>query len=96
MAMRRVELISAMTVLAELGDISSSSSLRQLMDYLGLVLSEHSSDQNRHQDGITKTGNGRVRRVLVEATWAYCFPARFIWAIACEVMDELYGSRDCA
>jgi transposase len=49
---------------------------RQLMAYLGLVPSEHSSGPNRRQGGITKTGNGHVRRVLVEAAWNYRFPAR--------------------
>lgn len=76
MAMRGVSLITAMTVLAELGDISRFDSPRQLMAYLGLVPSEHSSGGSRRQGGITKTGNGHVRRVLVEAAWSYRFPAR--------------------
>lgn len=76
MAMRGVSLITAMTVLAELGDISRFDSPRQLMAYLGLVPSEHSSGDSRRQGGITKTGNGHVRRVLVEAAWSYRFPAR--------------------
>lgn len=76
MAMRGVGLISAMTVLAELGDISRFDSPRQLMAYLGLVPSEHSSGGTRRQGGITKTGNGHVRRVLVETAWSYRFPAR--------------------
>ncbi|MEA2120399.1 IS110 family transposase [Halovibrio sp. HP20-50] len=76
MAMRGVNLITAMTVLAELGDMSRFDSPRQLMAYLGLVPSEHSSGGSRRQGGITKTGNGHVRRVLVEAAWSYRFPAR--------------------
>ncbi|MEA3350925.1 MAG: IS110 family transposase [Chloroflexota bacterium] len=76
MAMRGVNLITAMTVLAELGDISRFDSPRQLMAYLGVVPSEHSSGGSRRQGGITKTGNGHVRRVLVEAAWSYRFPAR--------------------
>jgi transposase len=76
MALRGVSLITAMTVLAELGDISRFDSPRQLMAYLGLVPSEHSSGGSRRQGGITKTGNGHVRRVLVEAAWSYRFPAR--------------------
>lgn len=76
MAMRGISLITAMTVLAELGDISRFDSPRQLMAYLGLVPSEHSSGGSRRQGGITKTGNGHVRRVLVEAAWSYRFPAR--------------------
>ena len=71
-----LELITAMTVLAELGDISRFDSPRQLMAYLGLVPSEHSSGSSRRQGAITKTGNGHVRRVLVEAAWNYRFPAR--------------------
>ena len=76
MAMRGIGLITAMTVLAELGDISRFDSPRQLMAYLGLVPSEHSSGGSRRQGSITKTGNGHVRRVLVEAAWSYRFPAR--------------------
>jgi len=76
MALRGVSLITAMTVLAELGDISRFDSPRQLMAYLGLVPSEHSSGPSRRQGAITKTGNGHVRRVLVEAAWNYRFPAR--------------------
>jgi transposase len=76
MALRGVSLITAMTVLAELGDISRFDSPRQLMAYLGLVPSEHSSGGSRRQGAITKSGNGHVRRVLVEAAWNYRFPAR--------------------
>ncbi len=76
MALRGVQLITAMTVLAELGDITRFDSPSQLMAYLGLVPSEHSSGGSRRQGGITKTGNGHARRVLVEAAWAYRFPAR--------------------
>ena len=46
------------------------------MGYLGLVPSEHSSGKTRRQGGITRTGNGHVRRVLVEAAWNYRFAAR--------------------
>lgn len=76
MALRGVSLVTAMTTLAELGDITRFDSPSQLMAYLGLVPSEHSSGSHRHQGAITKTGNSHVRRVLVEAAWAYRFPAR--------------------
>lgn len=76
MALRGVSLITAMTTLAELGDITRFDSPSQLMAYLGLVPSEHSTGTSKHQGGITKTGNGHVRRVLVEAAWSYRFPAR--------------------
>lgn len=76
MALRGLSLITAMTTLAELGDITRFDSPRELMGYLGLVPSEHSSGPTRRQGGITRTGNGHVRRVLVEAAWNYRFPAR--------------------
>jgi len=142
LALRGVNLVTAMSVVAELGDISRFDSPRQLMAYLGLVPSEDSSGGKTIRGGITKTGNRRVRRLLVEAGWCYRFPARrslhllkkaqkateeakaiawkaqkrlchryrvlvragkiqgrittaiarelsgFVWAIACEVMDE--------
>jgi transposase len=76
MALRGVSLITAMTTLAELGDITRFDSPRPLMAYLGLVPSEHSSGATRRQGRITRTGNGHVRRVLVEAAWNYRFAAR--------------------
>lgn len=82
MALRGVSLITAMTVLAELGDITRFDNPRQLMAYLGLVPSEHSSGGTRRQGSITRTGNGHVRRVLVEAAWNYRFAARKTGAIA--------------
>jgi len=76
MALRGCRLITAMTVMAELGDISRFDTPRQLMAFLGLVPSESSSGPNRRRGGITKTGNGHVRRLLIEAAWCYRFPAR--------------------
>ena len=75
-ALRGVDVVTAMTVLAELGDITRFDSPRELMSFLGLVPSEHSSGPRRRQGAITKTGNGHVRRVLVESAWCYRFPAR--------------------
>ena len=76
MALRGVQLITTMTIIAELGDIKRFDSEAQLMAYLGLVPSEYSSGGSRHRGGITKTGNGHVRRVLIEAAWAYRHPTR--------------------
>ncbi len=75
-ALRGVDKVSAVTLLAELGDISRFDSPKQLMGYLGLVPSEHSSGGRRHQGGITLAGNGHARRTLVESAWSYRFPAR--------------------
>jgi transposase len=76
MALRGCRLITAMTVMAELGDISRFDTPRQLMSFLGLVPSESSSGASTRRGGITKTGNGHVRRVLIESAWCYRFPAR--------------------
>jgi transposase len=75
-ALRGVAMVSAATLVAELGDITRFTNPRQLMAYLGLVPSEHSSGKTRRQGGITKAGNGAARRMLIEAAWSYRFPAR--------------------
>lgn len=75
-ALRGIDKLAAMVLLAELGDIRRFESPRQLMGYLGLVPSEHSSGARRRQGGITLTGNGHARRMLVESAWSYRFPAR--------------------
>ena len=75
-ALRGVALVGAATLVAELGDITRFDNPRQLMAYLGLVPSEHSSGGKRRQGGITKTGNGAARCMLIEAAWSYRFPAR--------------------
>jgi transposase len=76
MALRGVNLLTATTVVAEIGDLKRFSGAPQLMAYLGVVPSEHSSGGKQSRGGITKTGNGHVRRVLVEAAWTYRHPAR--------------------
>ena len=76
MSLRGVDLIVAMTLVAEIGDFTRFARPRELMGFLGLVPSEYSSGSKRTQGQITKTGNGHARRVLVEAAWNYRFPAR--------------------
>ena len=75
-AMRGVDLVAAVTVLAEIGDLSRFQNPRELMAYLGLVPSESSTGDTVRRGGITKAGNGRARRILVEAAWSYRYPAR--------------------
>jgi transposase len=70
-ACRGIQLIHAVRIVAELGDLSRFAHPRQLMAYLGLIPSEHSSADRRHQGAITKAGNASARRALVEAAWAY-------------------------
>jgi len=76
-ALRGVDKLAAIVLLAELGDISRFDSPKQLMAFLGLVPSEHSSGPRRRQGGITLTGNAHARRMLVESAWSYRFPARW-------------------
>ena len=75
-ALRGVSLIVAATTVAELGDLTRFDSPKQMMAYLGLVPSEHSSGGTTRRGGITKTGNGHVRRALTEAAHTYSHPAR--------------------
>jgi len=74
--LRGVSLVVAVTLVAELGDLSRFDNPRQVMSYLGLIPSEHSSGENTKRGGITKTGNGHARQMLTEAAWAYRMPAR--------------------
>jgi len=74
--MRGVSTLVAVTTIAEVGDLKRFDNPDELMSYLGLVPSENSSGQKTRRGSITKTGNGHVRRVLVEAAWAYRLPAR--------------------
>ena len=76
MAMRGIDLISATIFLAEIGDLSRFASPRQLMAYLGLVPSEESTGERVKRGGITKAGNRRARRILVECSWSYRHPPR--------------------
>ena len=75
-ALRGVQFIAAVTVIAELGDLTRFHNPRQLMSYLGLIPSEYSSGERRRQGGITKAGNSHARRALVEGAWAYRYPAK--------------------
>jgi transposase len=70
-ALRGIATLSAMTILSETCDFSRFPSAGSYMAFTGLVPSEHSSGASRHQGSITKTGNRHIRRVLVEAAWAY-------------------------
>lgn len=75
-AMRGIALLTAVTLLAEIGDLTRFDTPRQLMAFVGLVPSEHSSGQAVRRGDITKAGNGEARRVLIEAAWTYRMRAR--------------------
>lgn len=72
-ALRGVSDLVAITVVSEVGQLSRFSNPRQLMGYSGLVPSERTSGERRRPGHITKTGNAHLRRVVVEAAWAYRF-----------------------
>jgi transposase len=76
MAMRGIDLIAAATFLAEIGDLSRFPTPRELMGYLGLVPSEDSTGDTIKRGPITKAGNRRARRMLVECAWSYQYPPR--------------------
>ena len=67
---------AAMVLVTEIGDFRRFEHPGKLMAYVGLVPSEHSSGGTRRQGSITKSGNSRVRHVLVQAAWSYRFPPR--------------------
>lgn len=70
-ALRGVRLLTAAVIAAEIGNFERFASAPDFMAYLGLVPSESSSGESRRRGGITRSGNTFVRRVLVEAAWAY-------------------------
>jgi len=75
-AMRGASFLVAVTVAAEIGDISRFDTPRQLMSFLGLVPSERSTGDTVRRHGLTLAGNRRARRALIEAAWTYRYPAR--------------------
>ena len=75
-ALRGIDLTGAVIIAAEIGDLSRFASPRELMSYLGLVPSERSTGDSVKRGGITKAGNRRARRMLVEASWSYRHPPR--------------------
>jgi transposase len=102
MAMRGIDMVSATAFLAEIGDLSRFQTPRELMGYLGLVPSEHSTGDTIKRGPITKTGNRRARRILVECAWSYRHPGiekqkkvaaapPAVRAIAWKAQHRLYG-----
>jgi transposase len=96
MTLRGLDLVAATTVVAELGDLKRFARPRELMGYLGLVPSEHTTGAKRRLGAITKTGNGHVRRVLVEAAWNYRFPARVSRALQVRQEHQPKAIREIA
>jgi transposase len=85
--MRGVALVAAVIVVAEVGDFTRFGNPRQVMAYLRLTPSEHSSGTAIRRGGITKAGNALARRVLIEGAWAYRMQAR----VSRKLHDRLEG-----
>jgi len=96
MSLRGIDFVAAVTLVAELGDLSRFAHPKELMSYLGLVPSEYSTGESRVQGAITKTGNGHVRRVLIESAWAYRHPARMGEEITVRNQGQPRAVRDIA
>ncbi len=75
-ALRGVSFVTAAGLVAEIGDIGRFDNPRELMAYLGLVPTEHSSGPSTRRGAITKAGNPHARRLLAESAWAYQATAR--------------------
>jgi transposase len=75
-ALRGVQFITAVTMVAEIGDLTRFESPRELMKCLGLIPSEDTSAERRRQGSMTKAGNTHARRALVEGAWASRSPAK--------------------
>jgi len=89
-ALRGIAQISAMTIVSELGQISRFTRARQLMSYSGAVASENSSGKRVQRGAITKTGNAHLRRVVIEAAWAY----RYRPALGAALRQRQQGVRE--
>ncbi len=95
-ALRGVSLVAAVTLVAEVGDFRRFTNPRQLMAWLGLVPRERSSGSTRAQGKITKAGNTRARRMLVESAWTYRLPARVAGDLLRRSADLSQEVRDIA
>ncbi len=70
-ALKGIDTLTAVTIACEIGDFAQFARAPSFMAFMGLVPGEHSSGQSERRGEITKAGNAHVRRVLVEAAWAY-------------------------
>lgn len=96
MTLRGVDRLVATTLVAELGDLRRFGTAREFMGFLGLVPSEHTSGATRRNGGITRTGNGNARRMLVEAAWSYRHRARIGPALQIRQEGQPKAVRDIA
>lgn len=95
-AMRGVAFVNAVTIVAEIGDFTRFTNPRQLMAYVGLVPSEHSTGDSVRRGGITKAGNNQARRALIEGAWTYRMQARISRKLHDRIDRLPPGIRDTA
>ena len=82
MCLRGIDTLTAAGLCAEIGDFARFRHPAQVMSYLGVVPSEHSSGERRRRGPITKSGSQHARRLLVEAAWHYRRPPRVAGSLA--------------
>jgi transposase len=73
--LKGIDYLTALSLVCEVGDFRRFDKAEQFMSFLGIVPGEHSSGSTRHQGGITKAGNVHLRKLLVESSWHYRYPA---------------------
>ena len=95
-ALRGIDTLAAMTILAEVGDFTRFDHPKKLMSYLGLTPSEYSSSTKRRQGAITKAGNSAARRMLIECAWSYKYPARKTKHIKAKEKNASSHAKDVA
>src|ERR1700740_37450 len=95
-ALRGVSFLVAITFVAEVGDVRRFATPQQLMAFLGLVPSERTTGDTVRRGSITKTGNQRARRVLVEGAWTYRHPARVTETLQGRLKDLPLSIRNIA
>jgi transposase len=86
--LRGVDTLTAVGLIAEIGDINALAHPRQLTSYLGLVPSEDSTGTRRRQGSITKAGSSHARRLLIEAAWHYRRPPRVSETLRARQRDQ--------
>ena len=95
-SLRGVGVITAVTLVAELGDLGRFATPRPLMAYVGLVPSEHSSGESQRRGRITKAGNSHIRHVLVQAAWHYRHAPTVTRALAARQAGQAEAVTDVA
>src|SRR4029453_497169 len=92
-ALRGVQVPVAVTMVAELGDLSRFDTPRELMKFRALPPSEYPPGERRHQGSIPKAGNTHARQALVEGAWAYRYPAKVSRHVQVSVENKPKGTR---